>query len=65
MAVIPSKANCVTPRDTGFALYRERNFVERFFNKLKHVRAIATCYDKFANTFLAAVQLVCAIVWLN
>lgn len=63
--VIPSKANRIEPRDTDFALYRERNLVERFFNKLKHFRAIATRYDKLANTFLAAVQLVCVIVWLN
>jgi transposase len=63
--VIPSKANRAEPRDTDFALYRERNLVERFFNKLKHFRAIATRYDKLANTFLAAVQLVCAICWLN
>ena len=26
-------------------LYRHRNLVERFFNKLKHFRAIATRYD--------------------
>lgn len=63
--VIPAKANRVEPRETDFALYRERNLVERFFNKLKHFRAIATRYDKLANTFLAAVQLVCVIVWLN
>ena len=63
--VIPSKANRIEPRHTDFALYRERNLVERFFNKLKYFRAIATRYDKLANTFLAAVQLVCMIVWLN
>jgi len=38
--VIPSKANRIEPRETDFALYRERNLVERFFNKLKHFRAI-------------------------
>ncbi len=54
--VIPPKANRLEQRDTDFALYRERNLVERFFNKLKHFRAIATRYDKLANTFLAAVQ---------
>src|SRR5215208_5346886 len=27
-------------------LYRSRNLVERFFNKLKHFRAVATRYDK-------------------
>ena len=63
--VIPPKANRIEPRDTDFVLYRERNLVERFFNKIKHYRAIATRYDKLANTFLSAVQLVCIIVWLN
>lgn len=63
--VIPSKANRVEPRDTDFALYRERNLVERFFGKLKQYRAIATRYDKLANTFLAAVALVCVLFWLN
>ena len=36
-----------------FALYCERNLVERFFNKLKHFRAIATRCDKLARNFLA------------
>jgi hypothetical protein len=35
-------------------LYCERNLVERFFNKIKHYRAIATRYDKLARNFLAA-----------
>jgi len=43
----------------------ERNLVERFFNKIKHYRAIATRYDKLARNFLAAVQLVAAIILLN
>ena len=38
-----------------FALYCERNLVERFFNQLKHFRAIATRYDKLARNFLAGV----------
>ena len=63
--VIPPKANRRTPRDCDFALYCERNLVERFFNKLKHFRAIATRYDKLARNFLAAVQLVSAIILLN
>lgn len=59
--VIPPKANRRAPRKTDFALYRERNLVERFFCKLKQYRAIATRYDKLANTFLAAVALVCVL----
>ena len=63
--VIPPKANRREPRQTDFALYRERNLVERFFCKLKQYRAIATRYDKLANTFLAGVALVCVLFWLN
>ena len=63
--VIPPKANRREPRETDFALYRERNLIERFFCKIKQYRAIATRYDKLANTFLAAVVLVCVLLWLN
>ena len=34
--VIPPKANRKTPPPCDFALYCERNLIERFFNKLKH-----------------------------
>ena len=44
------------------ALYRERNRIERFFNKLKQFRRIATRYDKLAKTFFAAVLLVSAFL---
>lgn len=63
--VIPPKANRKAPRSCDFALYCERNLIERFFNKLKHFRAIATRYDKLARNFLAGVQLACAIILLN
>ena len=63
--VIPPKSNRTTRRETDFALYRERNLVERFFNKLKQFRAIATRYDKLKSTFLAAVQFASIIILLN
>jgi transposase len=63
--VIPPRANRKVKRDCDFTLYRERNLVERFFSKIKHYRAIATRYDKLARNFLAAVQLVAAIILLN
>ena len=43
-------------------LYRGRNRIERFFNKLKQFRRLATRYDKLAKTFLAAVHLVAAFL---
>lgn len=63
--VIPSKRNRTTRRKTDFSLYRERNHVERFFNKLRQFRAIANRYDKLKSTFLAAVQFASIIILLN
>jgi transposase len=51
--VIPSNPRRKELRPCDFALYCERNLVERFFNKLKHFRVIATRYDKLARNFLA------------
>jgi len=65
MSRSPPKANRKTRSSCDFALYRERNLVERFFNKLKHFHAIATRYDKLARNFLAGIQLASAIILLN
>ena len=63
--VIPPKSNRTVKRDCDFALYCERNIVERFFNMIKHFRAIATRYEKTAQNFLAGLHLVCALAWLK
>jgi transposase len=44
-------------------LYRYRNLVERFFNKLKHFRGVATRYDKRADNFLAGIKLASFRIW--
>ena len=62
---VPPKANRKDMRECDFALYCERNLIERFFNKIKHFRGIATRYDKLARNYLAAVQLVATIILLN
>ncbi len=46
-------------------LYRHRNLVERFFNKLKHFRAVATRYEKYAANYLALVKLAAVRIWLR
>jgi len=53
--VIPSKSNRKVKRDCDFALYAERNLVERFFNTIKHFRGIATRFDRLP----AIISLVC------
>jgi transposase len=63
--VIPPKSNRKIKRDCDFALYAERNLVERFFNTIKHFRGIATRYEKTARNFLAGIQLACALAWLK
>ncbi len=46
-------------------LYRYRNLVERFFNKLKHFRAIATRYEKHDVNYLALVKLAAIRIWMR
>ena len=46
-------------------LYKKRNAVERFFNKLKHFRAVATRYDKRDDNYLASVKLASRRIWLR
>ena len=59
----------IPPRKTSpqvqcdYALYCERNLVERFFLKIKHFRRIATPYDQMPRAFLSILCLVCDFVW--
>src|ERR1700758_2036322 len=46
-------------------LYRYRNLIERFFNKLKHFRAIATRFDKHDANYLALVKLAASRIWMR
>ena len=46
-------------------LYRYRNLVERFFNKLKHFRAVATRYEKHDANYLALIKLAAARIWMR
>lgn len=50
---------------TATRLYRYRNMVERFFNKLKHFRAIATRFEQHAVTYLALVKLAASKIWMR
>ena len=59
---MPNRRN--VPAFSSF-LYRYRNLVERFFNKLKHFRAVATRYDKTPENYLASVKLASARIWMR
>lgn len=64
MAVIPPKRNRVVQRDYDRHLYKDRNLVERFFNRIKQFRRIATRYEKLARNYLSFLNLVCIYLWI-
>lgn len=45
--------------------YKGRNVVERFFNRVKHWRAIASRYDKHAVVYRGGILLAAIIDWLK
>jgi putative transposase len=57
MVVIPSKENRKEKRPLDEVLYKERNWVERLFNKLKHFRRVTTRYDKLDCSFMSFIAL--------
>ena len=63
--VIPTKINRKVQRPVDPLLYALRNRIERFFNKLKNARRVATRYDKTVDSFLAFVQLASIRIWLR
>ncbi|MCH9716307.1 MAG: IS5 family transposase [Gammaproteobacteria bacterium] len=64
-AVIPSRKNRSVFIEHDQQIYKERNNVERFFNRIKGFRRIATRYDKTAVMFLGALTLVSILLWLK
>lgn len=64
-ANIPTKQNRKASFPFSRWVYRQRNLIERFFNKLKQFRGIATRYDKDPRNFLAAVKLVAIRIWIR
>jgi transposase len=64
-ANIPPKSNRTDPICFSPYLYRDRNRIERIFNKIKQCRRVATRYDKLAANYLAFVQLASIRPWLR
>lgn len=75
-AVIPEPADQIANRKRKGAAggrpvgldvedYKQRNVVERFFNRLKNWRGIASRYDKLAIVFRGSVILAAIIDWLR
>src|SRR5450755_2088243 len=62
---IPPKSNRNDPICFSPYLYRARNLVERFFNRIKQCRRVATRYDKLAVNHLAFIKLAAIRIWLR
>jgi len=62
--VIPPRKNRKEQREYDQELYKERNLVERLFQKLKHFRRIATRYERLKRKYQAMLLLVSSVIWL-
>ncbi len=64
-AVIPSNRSrkVLIPHDQ--VAYKDRNRIERCFNKLKHFRRFSTRYDRRTVHFLAFIHLAAIMLWLR
>lgn len=62
---MPPRSNRCEPICFSPHLYRARNLIERFFNKIKQCWRIATRYGKLAANYLAFVQLASIRMWLR
>lgn len=63
-AVIPPRSNRKERRDYDAHLYKDRNLIERFINRVKQCRRVATRYEKTARNYLAFWQLASIIILL-
>jgi transposase len=63
-AVIPVRANSTRPRPFDPHAYKARNLVERFFNRIKHFRRVATRYDKLDSRYEAFIAATSILIWL-
>ena len=64
-AVIPQRARRKIKREYDTYLYKERNLIERMFNKIKHFRRVATRYDKLDLAYMAFVLISGIYLWLK
>ncbi|GAB3220617.1 hypothetical protein GCM10027423_52490 [Spirosoma arcticum] len=62
--VVPAKKSRLEPRPIDENLYKDRNKVECYFDKLKQYRRVATLYEKTASSFAGFVYLASAMILL-
>ena len=65
LPLIPTKKNRKVQFTVNRALYSFRNRIERYFNRIKNSRRVATRYDKTSRSFLAFVEIASLRDWLR
>lgn len=65
IAVIPGHGRRCEIFDIDWHIYKERNLVERFFQKIKSFRRVGTRYEKNIKMFEGMVHLACMLIWLQ
>ncbi|MBS1089287.1 IS5 family transposase [Gluconobacter wancherniae] len=65
LSVIPSRKGRSTPQKTDWRCYRDRNRIERMFNRLKQFRRIATRYNKTDLSLMSFLSLAAARLWIR
>ena len=62
---IRDKANRKQRHCFSASRYRQRNRIERFFNRISHFRRVATHFEKRASNYLAMLKLAAIRIWLH
>lgn len=63
--VVPPKKNRIKQREYDRDIYKERNLIERLFQKLKRFRRIATRFERRAKHFLSMLFIASSLIWLQ
>jgi len=62
--VIPPRSSRIIQRYYDKYLYKDRNLIERLFNRLKQFRRLAMRFEKNKINFEALIYLACSYLWL-
>nr|WP_240654899.1 IS5 family transposase [Croceicoccus ponticola] len=65
LPIIPPRSNRKVLQHPDYRRYKDRNRIERMFNKVNQSRRIATRYDKTALSFASFLNLASIRLWLH
>lgn len=63
-SVIPPRSNRIVQREYDTDIYKERNKIERLFNRLKQFRKLAFRIEKIQKNFESLIYMACIYLWI-